>query len=385
MLELSLIGSPNSGKSTFFKAATLKDVKIAPYPFTTLEPNEGLAHVTAKCVCSDLGTKCIHCVADVRFIPVKLWDVAGLVPEAHLGKGRGNEFLTDVMKASGFIQVVDSSGRTDSEGNPAQGFDPSKTVEMLQKELDYWLLSLIKKDWRIIQQGADFSKTIAARLSGLGFSEGVVKRTAEKLGASRDSEEMVLLDFVSALRKHTKPSMIAANKCDVRSAQANIEKMRSEFPEYPVIPTSAEIELALREASKEGMIEYTPGNSSIKIISEEKMNQKQRFAVNFMSEFLKEQGITGVQQCLNNLVFELLDMIVVYPVADVHKFTDKHGNVLPDAYLMKKGSTALDLAFAIHQDFGHKFIAAVDARSGKNVSAGYVLQDSDVLSIKSGK
>ncbi|MBI2578231.1 MAG: redox-regulated ATPase YchF [Candidatus Aenigmarchaeota archaeon] len=385
MLELALVGAPNSGKSTFFKAATLKDVKIAPYPFTTLEPNEGLAYVTAKCVCAELGTKCIHCIDNVRFVPVKLWDVAGLVPEAHLGKGRGNEFLTDVMKASGFIQIVDASGRTDSEGNPSQEFDPSKTVGMLEKELDYWLLSLIKKDWRAIQQDADFSKTIAARLSGLGFSEGVVKRTAEKLGAGKGSEDLLLLDFLSALRKQAKPAVIAANKCDVRGARSNLEKMRSEFSEYPAIPTSAEIELALKEASKEEMIEYTPGNSSIKIISEDKMNQKQKFAVSFMSEFLKEHGSTGVQQCLNTLVFELLDMIVVYPVADVHKFTDKHGNVLPDAYLMKKGSTALDLAFAIHQDFGHKFIAAVDARTGRNVSANYVLQNNDVLSIKSGK
>ncbi|MBI4018612.1 MAG: redox-regulated ATPase YchF [Candidatus Aenigmarchaeota archaeon] len=385
MLELSIIGSPNSGKSTFFKAATLKDVKIADYPFTTLEPNEGLAYVTAPCVCTELGTKCIHCVSNVRFIAVKLWDVAGLVPEAHLGRGRGNEFLSDVMRASGLIQVVDASGRTDAEGNATEGFDPSSAVSMLEKELDYWMLSLLKKDWRVVQQGGDFVRTAAARLSGLGFTEFVVKRVAEKLGVSKDSGDMLLLDFVSSLRGQSKPSLIAANKSDVRSARSNIEKMRSEFPESPVVPTSAEIELALKEASKDGLIKYLPGSGDFQIINEERLNQKQKFAVSFMSEFLKEHGNTGVQQCLNKLVFELLEMIVVYPVADANRYTDKHGNVLPDAYLMRSGSTALDLAFAIHQDFGHKFIAATDARSKKSVAASYVLKDRDVISIKAAR
>ena len=133
------------------------------------------------------------------------------------------------------------------------------------------------------------------------------------------------------------------------------------------------------------MIRYVAGSGSIEAVAEEKMNQKQKFAVNFMSDFLKEHGSTGVQQCLNALVFRLLKMIVVYPVADQHKLSDKSGNILPDAYLLKQGSTAIDLAYAIHQDIGSKFIAAVDARTGRNVSANYVLQNNDVLSIKSGK
>ena len=385
MMEIALVGAPNSGKSTFFKAATLKDVKIAPYPFTTLEPNEGLAYVSAPCVCSELGVKCIYCVDNTRFIAVKLWDVAGLVPEAHLGKGRGNEFLSDVMRASGLIQIVDASGRSDSEGNIVEDFNPSNTVEMLEKELDYWLLSLLKKDWRQIQQGADFVKTIAARLSGLGFKESNVKRIAEKTGASKNSDDMMLLDFVNALRKHAKPTIIAANKSDIPKSRGNIVKLQEDFPEYPAISTSAEIELALREAAASGIIKYLPGAGDFVVIDEEKLNQKQKFAVNFMSEFLKEHSNTGVQKCLNKLVFDLLEMIVVYPVADPNKYTDKHHNVLPDAYLMKKGSTALDLAFAIHADFGQKFIAAIDTRTKKNVSANYLLKNNDVLSIKSGK
>ena len=232
MLELALVGAPNSGKSTLFKAATLKDVKIADYPFTTLEPNEGLAFVSTQCVCAELGTKCIHCVDNVRFVGVKIWDVAGLVPEAHLGKGRGNEFLSDVMRASGIIQVVDTSGRTDIEGNPASDFNPSAAIEMLEQELNYWMLSLIKKDWRLIQQGSDFIKTVSARLSGLGFSELAVKGISEKLAVSKNSDDMYLLDFIDELRRNAQ--FIEITSAGMRESHVHDVQIVKEAPNYRV-------------------------------------------------------------------------------------------------------------------------------------------------------
>src|SRR3989338_104438 len=116
MAEIGLVGAPSSGKSTFFKACTLKDVKIAPYPFTTLEPNEGLAYVRAACPCREKAVNCGKCISGVRFVPIKLWDVAGLVPDAHKGRGRGNAFLSDVMKSDALVHVVDMSGTVDYEG-----------------------------------------------------------------------------------------------------------------------------------------------------------------------------------------------------------------------------------------------------------------------------
>lgn len=155
MIEIGLVGCPSSGKSTFFKAATLKDVKIASYPFTTLEPNEGLGYVRVKCPCQELGLgeKCKKCIDGVRFVPVKLWDVAGLVPDAHLGRGRGNAFLDDLMQASVLIHILDVSGKTDSEGNATESFDPAENIKMLAREIDYWLLRLLKKDWDVLRKG----------------------------------------------------------------------------------------------------------------------------------------------------------------------------------------------------------------------------------------
>ncbi|MFH0832911.1 MAG: redox-regulated ATPase YchF [Candidatus Aenigmatarchaeota archaeon] len=384
MIEIGLVGCPNSGKSTFFKAATLKDVKIAPYPFTTLEPNEGLAHVTVKCPCTELKLQCKKCVDGVRFVPMKLWDVAGLVPDAHLGRGRGNAFLDDIMQTKAFIHVLDASGKTDSEGNAADGFDPSQNVRMLERELDYWLLNIMEKDWKILSD-KNFFEILAKRFSGLGIDENDIKKALSESSLdenTRNWRESDELRFINNLRLISKPMLIAANKVDVLSSEKNIEKMKSEFQEYNIIPTSTEIELALREAAKENLIKYIPGANAFEITGE--LSDKQKNALDFIKKFIERRN-TGVQETLNRTVFDLLGMIVVYPVADQHKFTDKYNNVLPDALLLKRGATALDLAYEVHQDIGKKFIAAVDARTGKNVSADYKLKDGDIISIKSGR
>ncbi|MEM4297441.1 MAG: TGS domain-containing protein, partial [Nitrososphaerota archaeon] len=73
--------------------------------------------------------------------------------------------------------------------------------------------------------------------------------------------------------------------------------------------------------------------------------------------------------------------IVVYPVQDESRLSDKHGNVLPDAKVLRKGATAKDLAYAIHTDLGDSFIYAIDVLSGRRIGADHVLKDSDVIKI----
>ncbi len=387
MLELALIGTPNSGKSTFFKAATLKDVKIADYPFTTLEPNEGLAHVSTKCPCAELKLECKKCVSGLRFIPVKLWDVAGLVKDAHLGRGRGNAFLDDLMQASAFIHVIDISGRTDMEGNPADNFNPALAVEMLESELDYWLLGLIKKDWSAAKSQRNAVELFAKRLSGLGISKNDVKIAMEKLGLADQidnwSDENAL-SFVSLLRKQSKPSIIAANKFD-RGGDENLNVLKKEFPEKMILPTSAEFELALREAAKHGIVDYVPGSSAFFVTNETALTERQKSALATVKKFLDSRKSTNVQQILNAAAFDLLGMIAVFPVENETKFSDHKGNVLPDCFLMRKGSTARDLAYQVHEDIGRKFISAMNARTRRTVGADHELQHGDIISIRAGK
>jgi len=142
--------------------------------------------------------------------------------------------------------------------------------------------------------------------------------------------------------------IIAANKADHPGAEENIEKLKSEFKDYIVIPTSAEIELALKKAQNAGIINYT-GND-FEILNESALNDAQKNALEYMRNYLKKYGGTGIQDLINKAYFELLDMIVVYPVEDENKYCDKKGNVLPDAHLVKRGATAKDLAFKIHTE-----------------------------------
>ncbi len=389
MIEIGLVGVPSSGKSTFFKAATLKDVKIASYPFTTIEPNEGLAYISAKCPCKELGLSCSSCIGGIRFIPVKLWDVAGLVPGAHLGRGHGNAFLDDIMQASALIHVLDVSGGIDSDGNPTDNFDPAKNIQMLEEEITYWLLGIFKKDIHAYQKNPEkFSEIFLKRFSGLGITKQHLDTTLSLSGLTAKEllgfEDENLFRFIDKIRQLSKPIIIAANKIDLSSAKNNFIRLKKRFSEKIIIPTSAECELALREASAKQIIDYLPGAASFKIKSEN-ITEQQREALEFLKNFLIKNGTTGVQDCLNKIVFDLLDMIVVYPVEDENKFARKDGKVLPDALLVKRGTTARELAYKIHQEIGDKFIAAIDARTKQQVSADYVLKNNDIISIRSGR
>ena len=77
----------------------------------------------------------------------------------------------------------------------------------------------------------------------------------------------------------------------------------------------------------------------------------------------------------------MLDLIVVYPVEDDTHLTDKEGRVLPDAYLMPKGSNAKDLAYKVHTDIGDHFIRAIDARTHRIIGSDHELNDGDVIRI----
>jgi ribosome-binding ATPase YchF (GTP1/OBG family) len=386
-MKIGVVGKTNVGKSTFFSAATHVDAEISNRIFTTIKPNKGAAYVRTQCPCAELNVKCnpqnSKCIDGTRLVPIELIDIAGLVPGAHEGKGLGNQFLSDIMEASALIHVVDVSGSTDENGNPvAPGTrNPEDDIEFLEKEIDYWILSIIKKlrlSYRV--DAKDIVPVIYKQLSGLNIKEEDVKQAANKTGITQKSSDDEMLKFISILRKKSKPMVIAANKIDVEPlAPHNYEKIKSPN----VIACSAEAELALRRAADNDIIEYVPGAGDFKIIGN--IDEKKRHALNFIRKILDKYGSTGVQQCIDKAVFSLLNMIIVYPVADAHRYTDKKGNILPDAYLLPKGSTAIDLAYAVHEDIGKKFIAATDCRTGKNIGASHPLQNGDIVSIKSGR
>jgi ribosome-binding ATPase YchF (GTP1/OBG family) len=396
-LLVGIVGKPNVGKSTFFSAATLKSVPIADYPFTTINPNLGVGYLRTKCVCKEMGVndtpKNSVCTDGVRLIPVKLVDVAGLVSGASAGRGRGNQFLDELRQADALIHVVDASGGTDEEGRKVEvgTNDPVQDVLMVENELDLWVLGIIGKDWeksaRLAEQtGSSIVAHLAQRLSGLGIDEEGIEGAVLHLKLKPDKPsgwtEQDLMNLVKAFRETNKPSLIAANKADLPGAAERIEKLRK--TEKTVIPCAAEAELLLRRASEHALIRYTPGDGSFEVAKPDLSPQQTRALQLVKEKVLDPYGATGVQQAIDQAYFGLLKAIVVYPVEDETKLSDKNGNVLPDAHVMRGGSTAIDLASRIHTDLAKGFLYAIDARSGMRVSAEHTLKNGDILKIVSG-
>ena len=392
MLQIAVTGKPNVGKSSFFNSATASQVEMANYPFTTIDANKAVAHVISECPCKEMNVTCnphnSQCIDGTRLIPIELIDVAGLVPGAHEGKGLGNKFLDDLMQAKVFIHVIDASGSTDAEGNPVDpgSHDPLEDIEFLEHEIVMWMYGIVSKNWvRLIRkveaEHLDFSKVIFEQLSGTGI---LIEDVIEALRTVNPNygkwEEEDLIEFVRNLLNIAKPSIVIANKADLPTARENIERMKEKYPR--VIATSAESELALMNATRAGLISYISGDSSFEIIDESKLNANQIKALEYIqTNILDVYGSTGIQEALNTAVFDLLDMIVVYPVGDEHKLTDQKGNVLPDAFLVPKGSTPREFAYIIHTDIGDKFMHAVDARKNMRIASDYELQDRDIIKI----
>ncbi len=376
MIQIGLVGKPNAGKSSFFKAATMQDVKISSVPFTTLEPNKAIAYVSFECVCKELNVKCNpkdgFCINGIRFAPIILYDLPGLIPGASEGKGLGNEFLSYLNQVDAIIHIVDFSGLTDSEGKPTINYNPLNDIEFLENEIVKWFLKSIKQNFPKYYSNKDeLIKTLAKKLSGLKISEEQIRKVIDKI----DNIE----EFAKELLKISKPIIIVANKIDLKEAQENFEKLKNKFDF--IVPVSSEAEIVLKSLNKKGIIEYIPGNNFFEIKDKSKLNEKQINALEEISKIMKKYNGTGVQNALNKVVFEVLKYKAVYPVENENKLCDKEGNVLPNVFLVEQNCTALELAYKIHSDIGKGFIKALNVKENKFVGKDYILKHKDVIKI----
>ncbi len=399
--SVGIVGKPSCGKTSFTNAACMTDFKVGSYPFTTIEANVGVTHVRSACACRDFGVednpKNSICIDGVRLVPIKLIDVAGLVPGAHEGRGMGNQFLDDLREADVLIHIVDASGALDAEGQEvdAGSHDPVDDVNFLETELVEWMYSIVTKDWRRISsrvrtEGAKLDELLLEKLSGLKISRAHILKAIRNSELSASAVDKWSDDeihhFVSVLRSVAKPIIIAANKIDRPKAEENYKRLQETFPDYLVVPVSALAEKGLKDLDKKGIIKYIPGDGDFEILQSDKLKEQEIAQLEkIKSDILKKYGGSGVQNILNKAVFEYLHMITVYPVHDANSLTDSDGNILPDVFLVPEGITAKEFAGVIHTDLMESFIHGIDARTKMRIGDSHVLKDRDVIRIVSAK
>ncbi|NAZ32697.1 MAG: TGS domain-containing protein, partial [Pyrobaculum sp.] len=258
----------------------------------------------------------------------------------------------------------------------------------LEREVDMWIASILRKDWDKVVRFVEFSKrdvveVLMEKLAGLGMGRTQVEKALvdadlAKRPPSKWSEED-LYRFSHLARAYSKPIVIAANKIDLPEGEEGYRRLRQAYPDRIIVPTSAEAELALRRAAAKGLIKYKPGDPSFEILGE--LTPQQKAVLDKIAELMKKWGGTGVTKAINLAVFDALKYVVVYPVEDERRLSDKNGNVLPDLLLVPHTFTARDVAYAVHTELGKRFVAAIDVKTGRRLASDEPVTNGTILKI----
>jgi len=393
-IKIGIIGKTNTGKTTFFNSSTLSSDEISTYPFTTKKSSTSIGYANTLCVHPEFNVvdnpNNSRCEDGWRYIPVELIDLPGLIKDAWKGKGLGNQFLSIASQSDALLHVVDASGSIDATGKITEtgSGDPVSDFADIEEELNMWYQKILEGNrdrlQKIIKSGDDHVDALTELYQGVGVKRNHVKEALKTSGLEeKDIENYDMQDskkFASYLRKISKPTLIVANKIDVKGADKNFERLHERYNDMIVIPASADSELTLRRAEQKELIKYSPGSEKFDILQTNELNQKQKDALDFIqSDIMGEYMRTGVQFAINVTVFKLLKMNSIYPVASPEKLSDKKGRVLPDLVLLKDGATVTDLAKEIHSDLTKGLLYAKDLRYNLRVPINYQLRDRDVI------
>jgi len=339
--SIGIVGLPNVGKSTLFKAVTKKKIDIAPYPFTTIHPNYGLVQVPDERL-----EKIAEIIKPEKITPtiIEFVDIAGLVKGAHKGEGLGNQFLAQIRNSDAILEVVRGFGAPEVE-NVLGEINPKKEIEIIKTEL-------LMKDFETLE----------------GLSEKMEK------DAKRDKRAQKKLESLNKIRE-----AVAQGKLISEINFSDEEK--SEIKEYQFLTQKP----ILYILNTDGKRNYS--TSGVELL----MNLKEEEEISELSELeVKELGMKSHLEQIILASYNILDLITFFTVA---------GGKESRAWTLKKGLKAPEAGGVVHSDFQEKFIKAevidwqklVESKNWKEsrergwlkiVGKDYLVQDGEVIEFK---
>lgn len=369
------------------------------------------------------------CTDGVRRIPVRLLDVAGLIPGAHEGLGLGNKFLDDLRKADVLIHVIDISGTTNHKGEMTTGYDPSNDHDWLLLELTLWISKNLWSRWGTIARRhqatkATMADTLTGQLSGYGAKPELIAQVCQDMGY-KDPVELVnweeeqVNDLVKAFINRRFPFVLALNKSDMSGdADTNAVKLLEKYGPQSIIThessstgiaiekqidrgimCSALAEVFLRRLKDAKYANYVEGtcilDTSADFSSEEEaakeglkqIDEKTLSRVEKIRDMvLFRLGSTGVQNVLN-CASKLLNVIPVYPVKTNKNFSaDKDGlGAFAEVVLVKEGTTVREFAKMLHDELDRNFHGAEDITGRMMAEDEPLTQQNNIVRILTNK
>lgn len=311
-LNIGIVGLPNVGKSTLFKALTKKQVDCANYPFCTIEPNKGIVAVP------DERLNILAKVSNsARIIPatVEFVDIAGLVAGASKGEGLGNKFLSHIREVDAIVEVVRGFENSDIV-HVAGRIDPAADIETINYELIF----------------ADL-ETLGRRLAEL--------KTQSKSGMTTDLKKKI--ELMDKIKAHLEAGKLV-NEMEL-SKDELLEIRDLHFLTQKAI-------LYVLNVDEEGIKEGVPEELSKKFspiipICAKLESELAELAETEVQEYLKELGLTATG--LDTLIkesFKILGLITFLT----------SGADETRAWTITAGTKAPQAAGVIHTDFEKGFI-----------------------------